>query len=308
MIPVARLALARALDAIDALFDAAAALWRVLVRGAFSPDAHDYRGARWARLSPDDVLVQTIAINAEDAAQARRIIRLDAARRLPLPESAALFDVAGPLPAGDAPRLRAEQDFLLGVARCATLEDLRARDAKQAHRIEGFVYEPPEAPGAAFVFRDEAGDRRRRIRRGVLAVALAAFAWSGADAFDAWRTRLETAVARAESEQMHAQRAIRRDARRLADARAALRALAATQPVGRVGEQLAALARRLPAHTELRRVEWSARGLALAGASYAPRDMELELRRLFAGADIAFETTAHGPPDQFEAQIAWRPR
>jgi hypothetical protein len=308
MTQLARTLLVRLLDAIDAVFDAAAALWRVLLRGAFSPNARDYRSARFARLSPEQVLVQTVAINAESPEQARRAIRLDADRRLPLPETAALFDVAGPLASANPLQRRPEQQFLLGVARRDTLGEWREANGARGRHIEGFVIEPSEAPGTALVFRDETGERRRRLRRGVTALAIVALVCASLDTFDARRTHLETTVARAEAERLALQREIRRDARRFAETRAAVQALAASEPIGRMSERLSALARRLPPDTELRRVEWSARSLVITGVSASMRDAELELRRMFAGADIALETHERGPPDAFEARIAWRQR
>jgi hypothetical protein len=305
------LLLSRILNLIDALFDAAGAILRVLIRGQFRAGPGRYRGARFAQLSKDEVFAQEVALNAADEDQARRVIALDPERRLPLSPEAALFDIAGPLPEQDQIRGRPERSFLLGVVRKEALVRVRANLPKhRATTLEGFAYAPPDHAGVVFFFRDAPADRRRRFRRGVLAVAISAFCFSAWEAHGAWREALDRTMLAADADRVQIERRVRLAERGEADAQAALAALA-TQPAPTMAEaaaQLSALAYRQPAQSEVHQLSLTPQGLSLQGRSFAPSETELELRRAFEGAIVIFSPAAGDAPAGYEARVSWAGR
>jgi len=301
-------ALARALDAVDLAFDAVQALWRVIARGVFAPDAKSYRGTHFERLSPADVLVQTVEINAEDIDQARKIVALDPARYLPLALDAASFDMAGPVETPGEIRARPERRYLAALARHETLAEQRQRKrAFWRTQTEAFTFAPPDHPGVRFVFHDEAGRSVRRRRRAFLAFAIAVFFWSALDAGSAWREQLDARVLDAEQGRAAAERRIRLAERAVAasaSARAALD-LSGGDELALLDARIGQITLRLPADTELSAIGWNDHRLTLRGRSFQPQGLELELRRSFESATIAFTSGDPGPPTAFEASLLW---
>ncbi|MES1198604.1 MAG: hypothetical protein ABUS48_01325 [Pseudomonadota bacterium] len=306
---LAALLIARVLDAVDILFDAWVSVLRVLIRGKFQPDAKSFRGERFVHLDKGDLFVQEIALNAADPAQARRAITLDPERRLPLSLDAAVFDVAGPIDAEDKVRARPERSFLLGVARKDALVRLRETLGRRANAVEAFVYAPADHLAHVLLFRDAQGDRRRRFRRGVQAIAFGCFAFFAWQADEAWRENLERNVAAADSDRVQVERRIRLAERRAHDAQIAVAAINAQKPLSlaEATERLSSLAYRQPATSELNAVTLGPDGLSLRGRAYAPDDTELELRRAFEGARVTFSHDAGDPPQNFSADIGESP-
>lgn len=304
--------LARALDLIDALFDAISSILRVLVRGAFTADATAYSGSRFAALASADVLSQVIDLNAGDRGQALRAIALDPERHLPLGVDAVKFDVAGPLDS-DAVRVRPERSFILSVVRKDALARVRADlPAGRRTAIEGFTHAPPTYPDQRLAFVDAAGRGRRRLRRFALAVALAAFGWTSVEAYGAWIDALDRALVQVEDQRLQATRRVRLAERRAHDMDAALAALAgpAAPALPDVAAELSMLAYRQPPHTEIVALEFAGGVLTLRGHSFDPSDTELEFRRSFEAAEIVFlAAPAETPPQTtdgaatFEARI-----
>lgn len=302
---LASLLLSRALDLLDALFDALAAILRVLFRGAFAPDAKSYRGPRFAPLGDDDVLVQEIALNAGDASQARKAIALDPERHLPLSLDAAVFDVVGPIDAPAEVRARPERRYIVGLVRTEALTRLRtALPSGRRGAVEAFKHAPAAHPAQALVFRDAAGNKRRRTRRILLALALLAFVVTGAEALDAGRGALDSAVAAAESERVMAERRIRLAERRAASAREALAALQTPESptLATLSARLSRLAAHQPPKTETLSVEIDGPRIRIAGRTHEPLEAELALRRAFEGETIVF-TADTETPATFSAEL-----
>lgn len=302
-----RSALDRALTVLDRVFDGGADLMRVLLRGRFAPDGRSFRERRYLELAPTDVLVQPILLNAEDAAQAQRILALEPDRWLPLRGPEVVFDVAGPLGPAAPSAGSADRRFLLGLTRRDVLANARMTGPRRrVIPIEGFTHHPADHPAVALRFSDTAGDRSRRTRRLLLLAAAVAAAWSAQSAALAWREALGRAATEAEAEQLRAQRQIRLLQRRLAENRLDLAAVKAAppQPVGKVLDTLATLGRALPPGSELTSLDWSPSALALKGRSYAPEGFELQLRRAFTRDGIEFEAGPPANPTDIDARIA----
>jgi hypothetical protein len=299
--------LSRALDGIDLIFDLIASLFRVLVRGAFRPDAKSFRGDRFEVLASKDVLVQTLELNAEDEGQARRVVTLDPERYLPLDCEVAAFDVAGPIEQDDAAQDSVERTFLLGLARRETLDEIREASKRLLTVIEGFTFRPADFPDVILVFRDPAGDRQRRLRRALTAFAFIAFTWSAAEAFTAWRARLDRQVLAAESETLDVQRRTRLAEYRLTTARTAIASLDRIKApsLGEVIEQIEVLARRQPQDAEVTALSWTVPAMALKGRAYSPVNAELELRRGYEAAVISFNIVQPGDPSVYQASVGW---
>jgi hypothetical protein len=293
---------ARILDVVDALFDASAALVRVALRGAFAPDAKAFRGPRFAALPASDVLIQEIALNAADASEAKKALALDLEQVLPLSPEAIAFDVVGPLVEDNGARARPERRFILGAVR---LEQLAARRRDAGGAIEGFVFHPPALAGAALVFVDEASRKRRRLRRALLAAALAALLVSAGDAYNAVSHTLETAAANVDTERTRLERRIRLAERRLTIAETHAAAARQNQgaPIGQVGEQIAALARRQPLDAETTRLGFADGVFTWTGRGFDLPATELELRRGFETQGVSFVAQSGEAPQSFEASF-----
>ena len=295
-----------ALTTLDALFEALTSILRVLFRGAFEPDARSFRGDRFALLSSSDVLIEEIALNAGDRAQARKAIALDPERFLPLGEDAALFDVAGPIDQDDI-RARPERTFILGIVRKQSLE--RARDTLSSGRrnaVERFVFAPSLHSRSVLQFEDEQGAKRRKFRRAALLFAMAALAYAVVDAHDKWSAALDRSVAQAAAERLQAERRIRVAQRRVTETETALASLQrqSGEPIGEAAQGLSRVALHLSPESELMSLQANGSALTLSGRSFAPDRTELELRRAFEGARIDFTATPGPEPAQaFEARV-----
>lgn len=298
--------LSRLLDGADIMVEAASALWRVAVRGAFAADAKSFRGARFAQLAAKDVFVQEIALNAADHDEAKRAVLLDAARLLPLSPDAVAFDIAGPVDADRAIRSRPERSFVLGVIRKDALERLRAElPPTRQGGVEAFVHAPSAAPDLALLFEDEPGRRRRRRRRASLVVAVLVFAVAASDAIQSGEALLERSVANAEAERLAIDRRIRLAERHLETARAAQQTLAQSQApkLGELSASIERIARHQPEDADLSGVSLTERTLRLEGRAYAPDSTELALRRAFEGAEVSFSAEGGEVPRAFEARL-----
>jgi hypothetical protein len=304
---LARALLSRVLDIADASFDAFGSLWRVAARGAFQVDAKSYRGGRFSALGAGDVLVQDVALNAADVGEARKAIELDAERLLPLSPDQVTFAVVGPIESEDRPRARPERTFLLGVVRMDALA--RSREQLPLTRrgaVEAFLFSPPVHPGSAFVFVDEIGRKRRRLRRASLALALAALAITSSDLARAGSAALERRVAAAEAERVSIERRIRVAERRTRDAESTQQTLArvSAPTIAQVRDRLVAIASRQPPEAEVRSLSLEGRTLSLSGATYAPEATELALRRAFEGEEIGFTTAEGDLPRTYDARLS----
>ncbi|MBL8537062.1 MAG: hypothetical protein JNM59_06625 [Hyphomonadaceae bacterium] len=298
--------LARSLDAADICVEAASALWRVAVRGAFAPDAKSYRGARFAQLAAGDVFVQEIALNAADHDEAKKAVLLDAERLLPLSPEAVAFDIAGPVDTDTRIRSRPERSFVLGVIRKDALERLRSElPLIRRGGVEAFVHTPPAHPHIALLFEDNAGRRRRRLRRTSLVVAALVLAVSASDAIQSGQALLERGVADAEAERLAIGRRIRLAERQLETARAAQQTLAQAQApsLGQLSASLERIARHQPEDADLSTVSLSERTLRLDGRAYAPDGAELALRRAFEGSELLFSAEDGEAPRAYEARL-----
>jgi hypothetical protein len=298
--------LGRLLDGVDIAFEAISAIVRVLVRGAFAPDARSRRGPRFAALDAKDVLVQEIELNAADADQARKAVLVDPERRLPISLDSARFDIAGPLDDGSRPRPRPERNFLLAMARNDALARHRENMPKaRAGQVEAFVFSPLDHSHIAFAFTDAPGARRRRFRRGVTALAFVVLVATAYDFSRAWSGAIETALAQTESERVQAERRLRLAERNLERAREAQLTLseAPATPIAAVQDQLSLLAFRLPPDSELSELDLRDGALNLQGSSAAPELLELELRRTFEGQTIQFSSATEAERATFEASI-----
>jgi hypothetical protein len=290
--------LERGLEAMDGAFDAVANLLRVIFRGRFGPDERSYRGAAYAEILPKEVLLEELTLNAEDAAQAKRVVALDPDRYLALAPEAAAFDVAGPMDEeGAAADAGPERRYLLGVTRRDVLEGVR-REAGGGllAPVEAFAFHPRDYPDLALVFHDEAGDKQRRARRLLLLVGVIGVLWSGAAALGAWRDALTRGETRAEAEEAEAQRRIRLEERQLVVTRASLAKLEAGRapPLASALDTLSIVGRRQPPDAELTGLEWTPKRLSLEGRSYSPASAELELRRGFQKDAVSFEAPPQG--------------
>ena len=302
--------LSRALDAVDICFEALSALWRVVLRGAFAPDAKSYRSPRFGKLASGDVLAQEIALNANDQSEAKKAVGLDAERLLPLAPELIAYDVAGPLKDDGRPRARPERPFILGVVRRDALQDFRENlSAAQRGSVEAFVFVPPLHPDQALVFEDEAGKRRRRTRRATLALALFILTLTANDALRAATAMLERGTAAADAERLAVERRIRLADRRSREAEAARTALAqyGGPPLAEVSARLSRIALHQPEDAELSTVTFERRTLSLSGRSYTPDGAELALRRAFEGEEISFRADDGEPPRAFEARLTFAP-
>jgi len=299
--------LSRALDVVDAAFDALRALSRVALRGAFTPDAKSYRSSRYARLEPAQVLIQEIALNAGDAGEARKAVALDPERALPLATDEIVFDVVGPIADDARPRARPERTFVLGVARKEALARAREESARKG-AIEAFVFTPPQHPELALTFGDEAGARRRRLRRALLALALALLAVTLSDTARAFDEALGRRLAAADADRLALERRIRLAERGTAEGEAARAALlqASGPSLGEASARLMRLAVNLPAETELMGATLETRSLSLTGRSYAPDAAELALRRAFEGETISFAPGDGEAPQSFSVRLSER--
>ncbi|KAF0174199.1 MAG: hypothetical protein FD124_1420 [Alphaproteobacteria bacterium] len=295
-----------AASAIDGVFDALSAILRVVIRGRFQPDASSHRGARFLPLATRDVLLQTIMLNAADAGQARRAVALDPGRHLPLALDVALFDVVGPMDDEATVRDRPERPFLLGVVRKEVLSRIRDElKSGRSTRVEAFVHAPSDHAHAALVFADDAGRRRRRMRRAALAIACAALAFSLWDAAGSAQSALDRAVATADADRLQGERRIRVAERRAQLAQQALDQLqtAPAPTLAVTSGRLARLAARLPLQSEFTEIALSGTDATLSGRTYDPAQLELELRRTFEGATIQF-SSGQETPAPFDARVS----
>ena len=305
---IIRALFARLLDGVDALFDASAAILRVLLRGVFAPDARSYRGGRFAPVSADAILVQDIALNAGDITQARKAVALDPERHLPLSLDAAAFDIAGPVDAAEKVRARPERRFVIGLVRAEALVSLRdALPKARRGAIEAFTHVPPDYPSQVLVFRDAQGDRRRRTRRVLLLTAIAALLFTGAEAVRAGHAAMERAIAQADAERVNAERRVRLAERRAAAAQAALLLLETEDlpTLAATSARLQRLALHQPPQTETLIVEGHGAALRLSGRTYAPLETELALRRAFESQTLAFSADEEMPAS-FTAELGAR--
>ena len=301
--------LGRVLDVLDRVFDEVAALLRILFRGRFAPDEKSFRGDQFLELTAREVLVQRVEINAEDALQARRVIALEPERYLALVTADATYDVAGPLEQGFGKPKDAARSFVVGVVRRTTLGAARKSAIPGfLSPIEGFTFRPPDYPGLVLFFHDPAGDRTRRLRRSLLAVAVVALAWSGFDAVRAWRANLEARGQKAQADEAAMQRRISLAEHGLVETRKAVAEVDTTtaRPLGEVVDRLSVVGRRLPQDAELTDLTWTPLRLDLKGRSYSPAAAELELRRGFEGTRLSFNAPIDGKPAPFAATVTWR--
>lgn len=298
--------LSRLSDAADIAVEAASALWRVAMRGAFAADAKSYRGARFAQLASGEVFVQEIALNAADHDEAKKAVLLDAERLLPLSPDAVAFDIAGPVDTDTKIRSRPERSFVLGVIRKDALERLRAElPLTRRGGVEAFVHAPSAHPHVALVFEDDAGRRRRRLRRTSLVVAALVLAVCASDAIQSGQALLERSVANAEAERLAIDRRIRLAERQLETARMAQQTLAQDQApsLGQLSASLERIARHQPEDSDLSTVSLGQRTLSLHGRAYAPDGAELALRRAFEGNELLFSAEDGEAPRAFEARL-----
>jgi hypothetical protein len=299
--------LSRGLGVADIGFDAVNTFWRVVLRGAFAPDAKSYRSARFSPIAGSDLFMQEIALNAAEPDEAKKAVLLDAERLLPLAPDLVAFDVAGPLAEDDRPRTRPERTFLLAVVRKEALQ--RARESLPALKrggVEAFVHAPTSHPGFALVFNDDTGVRRRRTRRALLAVALLVFDVSAIDALRSYESFLERKVEAANSERLAVDRRVRmaeRDKAR-AEAEGAALAQSAAPQLADVTDHLSRVARHQPPDSELQAVSLEGRTLSLRGRAYAPDTAELALRRAFEAEEMTFAAEEGEVPRSFEARLA----
>lgn len=298
---------ARLIDAIDITFDAVASLWRVVLRGAFSPDAKSYRNPRFEPLSSNDAHLQEVFLNAQNETEAKQAICLDAERLLPLALSDIAFDVIGPLTDSELPRGRPERRFLVALVRTHALQQRRsALPPNRRGAVEAFTLTPHQQPQSAFVFADAPGAQRRRLRRAALAIALLALAYASAEMTRASLDALQRANIAAQAERLGLERRIRLAERRLAQAETARAALTANTGArfAPIAEHMALIARHLPGDSELTSVAWRQPVLTLNGQSYAPDTTELALRRAIERATIQFSVTSAGDlPAPFEVRV-----
>lgn len=297
----------RLLDAGDVLMEAASALWRVSLRGAFAADAKSYRGVRFLPLSAKDVLVQEIALNAADHGEAKKAVLLDAERLLPLAPEALAFDIVGPIDQGGELRSRPERTFLLGIIRKDALDRLRV-EAPLLRRgaIEAFVHSPPSHPERALLFEDDAGRGRRRRRRGVLMIALVIFAVTANDALRAGGALFERTLAKADTERITVERRIRLAERQLELANARRQSLAANQAprLAVLSSAIERLARHQPADAATSQLSLTERMLAFEGRAFEPDAAELAWRRAFETSELSFAAADGEPPRTFEARLS----
>lgn len=298
---------ARIFDAVDAIFEALGSIYRVILRGAFAPDPKTYRGSRYALLGANDVLVQEISLNASDQAEARKIITLDPEATLPLSQEIIAFDVVGPLEKIARLRASPERSFLLGVARREGLA--RARSTLAAHRkgvVEAFTYSPNTHPEFVFVFGDDAGQKRRRLRRAVTAIAFLAFVVTGADALDAGRAALQRSTEAADAERLHADRRIRLAERRALAAEASLASTAQSPPLSirDAAQILTRVAQQQPAETETSAALLENGMISISGLTHDAEAAELQFRRAFERQSVLFSVEQGAVPQAFSVQVA----
>lgn len=299
--------LSRLLDAVDLGFEAVASVLRVARRGAFASDATSYRGGRFAQLAASDVLIQDVALNANDAGEAKRAIALDPAQVLPLDPESLVFDVAGPLPS-EHTSARPERRFVLGVVRKESLAQARAAlPFGRRGAIEAFTFLPSALPKAALVFEDPTGRARRRTRRAATAAALAILLYAGNQMLISADAALDRLTANTETQRAFVNRRIRAAERQVRDAEAT-DATAQTTPhltLAEAAHRLALLSRALPGDSKIDQVSFEGAALSLTGAAHDGDETELALRRSFEGEQISFNgQQGDAAPAPFEARLA----
>jgi hypothetical protein len=296
----------RLLDGADLITDAFGSIFRVLLRGRFRPDARSYRGPQYCKLSPEQILVQELTLNAADEDQARRAIRIDPDRYLPLSTDIAYFDLIGPISGEKASGPKAEQRYALGLVRKDTLSNIRAQLPKaKASAIEGFAFIASDKANAAFMFRDAPAHASRRLRRAVLILALSVFAFSTQEAVRAWRTSLDEAVQSADAERLAVERRMRLAERRVHALQTSLSALSGSglPSLAEISAELSLLAFHQNPDSELTTLSLSGNRLSFSGRSYNAALSELEWRRAFENAALTFSADTNQSPASFDAEI-----
>ncbi len=304
--PAVALWLERGGAALDALFDAAGALARVIARGAFWPDAGSFRSSRFAALTEQDVLVQHVALNAADEGEALRIIRTEPQRYLPFSLDQTHLDVAAVADGVTRPA-GAEKPYRLGLFphdRAKLKRDAIGKDIVIG--AEAFVWRG-EAGDATrpLIFFDAQGVRQRRLRRALTLVAACALAWSASAAYGAWHGALETRAAASERALAAIEHRIRRATLETKRLQTALALIDGKSKLD-MKATLAALERaalRVPDTSGVSEVTASGDALTLSAKSYDPVELELELRRAFEGQRVDFSRAGSRPPEDVSATI-----
>jgi hypothetical protein len=274
--------------AVDLVFDAIGSLVRVTLRGAFEPDQYSFRSPRFVHVTSDEVLVQTIGVNAADRNQAKKIVQTDPERYLPMSQDIALFDIVGPVDE-TAIGLSASPDrkFVIGQMRRETAGDIRkSRSNFLSGGIEGIVFRPSNSSTPLLFASDDCVKMRQR-RRIAIALSIALGAWVSTDLYGTWRERLDASVGEADRERLQLEHRLRRTQREIKLRSEVLKGIdTRSVSLSDAVELLDRLTARMPPASGVNSLRLTPAELNLSISTYRPVELELELRRGFQGMPI----------------------